>query len=137
MKGFVYLLLLIPNICFANSLTVTVSNIKNTNGQILVGLFNSKESFPTKGQEYKGNIVYPIKGNSITTSFNNIPEGDYAIAVIHDEDRSGKLEKNIFGIPMEQYGFSNNAYGKFGPPTFESAAIKVDKNDLSITINLK
>lgn len=126
-----------PSICFAVNLTVTINNIKNTNGQILVGLFNNKKTFPIKGQEYRGNIVYPIIGSSVTTTFNNIPIGDYAIAVIHDEDRSGKLEKNIFGIPMEQYGFSNDVYGKFGPPFFESAAFTVNKNNLLININLK
>lgn len=137
MKSYIFLLLSLPGICLSANLTVTVNNIKNTNGQVLVGLFNSKKTFPTKGQEYKGNIVYPINSTSATTTFNNIPSGNYAIAVIHDEDRSGKLEKNIFGIPMEQYGFSNDVYAKFGPPTFESAAFTVNKEDLLITINLK
>ena len=37
-----------------------------------------------------------------------------------------KLETNFIGIPEEEYGFSNNARGTFGPPSFESASFTLD-----------
>jgi uncharacterized protein (DUF2141 family) len=32
------------------------------------------------------------------------------------------MDNNFFGIPKEQYGFSNNARALFGPPNFEDAS---------------
>ena len=132
MKSYIFLLLSLPGICLSANLTVTVNNIKNTNGQVLVGLFNSKKTFPTKGQEYKGNIVYPINSTSATTTFNNIPSGNYAIAVIHDEDRDGKISRNDNGEPTEQFGFSNTSKS-----SFDAAQFFVATENLQININLK
>ena len=47
-------------------------------------------------------------GNSAICQFNDIPPGTYAIAVFHDENANGKLDKNFLGIPCEGYGASNN-----------------------------
>lgn len=129
-------LLLAAGFSNAASITVIINNLQNKTGQVLIGLFNQKDTFPIRGKEYKGNIIYPITSPSITTIFDNIPPGTYAIGVIHDENRSGNLDKNLFGIPIEQYGFSNNIYGRFGPPSFESASFIVNKN-MQIIIDLK
>jgi uncharacterized protein (DUF2141 family) len=32
------------------------------------------------------------------------------------------------GIPKEDYAFSNNAFGTFGPPAFRDASFEVDGN---------
>jgi uncharacterized protein (DUF2141 family) len=49
-----------------------------------------------------------------------LPRGDYALAVIHDENGNGKLD-TFAGIPREGYGFSRNAPVRFGPPRFAAA----------------
>ncbi len=36
---------------------------------------------------------------------------------------NGNLETNRLGIPTEGYGFSNNAYGMFGPKPFKDMAL--------------
>jgi hypothetical protein len=48
-----------------------------------------------------------------------------AIGVYIDENENGKLDTNFFGIPKEQYGFSNNTKA-FGIPKFEAAAFAID-----------
>ena len=67
--------------------------------------------------------------------FEEIPAGEYAISIFHDENKDTKLNKNFFGIPTEDYGFSNNPKIRFGPPSFKECAIKVNSDQL-ITINL-
>jgi uncharacterized protein (DUF2141 family) len=37
------------------------------------------------------------------------------------------MDKNMFGVPTEKYGFSNNARETFSAPSFESASVKVDR----------
>jgi uncharacterized protein (DUF2141 family) len=46
--------------------------------------------------------------------------GSMPFAVFHDSNRNGVLDKNIMGLPKEEYGFSNNARGKTGPPDYGS-----------------
>jgi uncharacterized protein (DUF2141 family) len=49
-----------------------------------------------------------------------LPRGDYAIAVIHDENGNAKLD-TLAGIPREGFGFSRNPPIRFGPPRFAAA----------------
>ena len=66
----------------------------------------------------------------------NLPEGVYAIALFVDANKNLKIDKNFFGIPKEQFGFSNNAMGKLSAPSFEQAKFKVEGNTLQ-NIKLK
>ena len=61
----------------------------------------------------------------------------YAIAVFHDINDNGILDKNALGIPLEPYGFSRNARARFtSAPPFEDAKIEL-KNNLEIQINIQ
>ena len=51
--------------------------------------------------------------------------GEYAISLFIDVNRDNKIDKNFFGIPKEQYGFSNNVMGKMSAPTFDQAKFVV------------
>ncbi|MFN8769374.1 MAG: DUF2141 domain-containing protein [Neisseriaceae bacterium] len=119
----------------AANLTVVVKDLVSKQGQVLVALYNNKNSFPIKGQEYKSTKVYPITNTTISVKFNNLPSGEYAIAVLHDKDKSGDMSKNLLGLPLEPYGFSN--YKKFGKPSFDQAKFRVGTKDVVVTINLK
>jgi len=43
--------------------------------------------------------------------------GVYALRIFQDLNGNGKLDTGWMGIPSEPYGFSNNAMGRFGPPS--------------------
>jgi uncharacterized protein (DUF2141 family) len=58
----------------------------------------------------------------------DIQPGNYAVAIFHDVNQNGKLDKNIFGIPTEDYGFSNNARGSFGPPSYKDCSFSFSNN---------
>lgn len=66
-----------------------------------------------------------VRSSRVSIMFPDIPEGRYAIKAFHDVNDSGALDTNWMGIPNEPYGFSNDARGTFGPPSFEDAAITV------------
>jgi uncharacterized protein (DUF2141 family) len=114
-------------------LQVTVKNIKETTGTIRVGLFNNENDFLKKAVEGK---VVKATANEVTIVFTNLKEGDYAVSVIHDKNENGELDSNFMGIPNEPYGFSNNAMGTFGPPSFEKAKVSVTTVKTSV-INLR
>ena len=70
-------------------------------------------------------------------TFENIPAGSYAVAVLHDENKNEKMDFNLVGIPKEAYGFSNNAKGFMAPPKFSDAAIRLQNGESkNITIKL-
>lgn len=118
-----------------SNLIVEVKSIPNSKGNIFIGLFRPKDEFPVFGKQYIGKII-PVSGGKLSYSFNELAEGKYAVAVFHDENKNGKLDKNYLGIPVEAYGFSNNARRTFSAPSFEEAEINV-KSDVIISISLK
>lgn len=117
-----------------NTITVTVNNIEKTKGNLEISLYNQAEAFPhTKGRYKTGNVS--VTGNSVTYKFSNIPDGEYAVALYHDENANGEMDKNVFGIPKEPYGFSNNIVPKMSAPSFKDCMFNV-KGSTSISIKL-
>ena len=112
---------------------VKVTNIKTDTGKVYLALYNNKNSFLSK--TLLGKKV-DIKNGVAEAAFTDLPEGEYAISVFHDENDNGKLDSNFMGIPKEPYGFSNNASGFMGPPKWEDAKILVTDTDINTIIKL-
>lgn len=53
----------------------------------------------------------------------DLPDGPLALSLFQDTNANGRMDMNAMGIPVEPYGFSNNAAGQFGPPQFEQAVL--------------
>ena len=71
--------------------------------------------------------------------FDNLPDGEYAIALFHDINGNGKLDmkmNNLIGLPAEKYGFSNNAIPIMGAPDFETCKFEL-KGNRTISIMLQ
>lgn len=56
-----------------------------------------------------------------TIRFENLPSGQYAVAILHDENGNDRLDR-FAGIPREGIGFSRNPRFSFGPPAFSAAS---------------
>lgn len=117
-----------------HTLKVTIHNIKNLEGTLEVGLFNTSERFLEEGQAYK-TISVKVENDSETFVFENLPKGDYAISLYHDVNANGTCDRNFFGIPKEPYGFSNNFKPKFSAPTFQDCQFQLTA-DKSMKIEL-
>lgn len=134
-----YLILFFLNVSFVfqsgnSDLEITVNGISESSGTVHIALFQDAESFPEYGRQFKGMVV-PAKSGEVKCAFRGIKNGKYAIAVFHDKNRNGKLDRNFLGMPTEKYGFSNNARATFSAPSFSDAAFQLSKNTLlSITI---
>jgi uncharacterized protein (DUF2141 family) len=81
-------------------------------------------------------MAIEIRDTQARCDFVSIPPGTYALAVIHDENRNGKLDTNWLGIPTEGYGFSNEAKALLGAPSFSAAKVRYDGGTLNMTITL-
>ena len=132
---------ILPSLAFAQSpcpgIHVKILNIKNSTGTVACALFESQEGFPTEYLRLATNVmVIKIRKDQARCDFEDIPPGTYAMAVIHDENMNGKLDANWLGIPAEGYGFSNDAKGFVGAPSFSAASFQYDGQNLDLTMSL-
>lgn len=127
------MLLMGANALYAqHKVELTIKGIEKVQGTVLVAVYNSAETFMKKRLTSKKVVV---TGKEETLIFENVAAGDYAISTFHDENDNNKLDTNFFGVPNEPYGFSNDARGSFGPPSFDKARVKVD-GDKKLVITL-
>ena len=117
------------------SLTIEVKNLRNSKGVVQFALYNKNGSIPDEDYEnyykiLKGEIV----NSSSTITFKNIPTGKYAINILHDENKNGKIDKG-FILPIEGIGFSNfQSIGFSNRPNFSKASFELKENK---TISVK
>ena len=132
----VIVLLSVVAIAQQNTLSVSISGIKDVKGNIYVYLYTSEEGFPMEIEQAISFKKIRLTKTSVTTNFYKLKKGTYAVSVYHDIDSNGKINQNFLGIPKEPVGVSNNAKGFMGPPKYEDAKFNISKNK-SININLR
>lgn len=113
------LLLSLAGTVHAQSLEIEVVGLKGGEGRVLVAIYDSAEAWMKK--PLRGAVGQPDAEGKLRLRVDGLPEGDYALSLIHDANGNGKLDMNVLGMPTEPFGFSNNAMGSFGPPKFEQA----------------
>jgi uncharacterized protein (DUF2141 family) len=102
-------------------LTVRITSLRSNNGQIGCMVYNSAKGFPKDSSAALQRRWCPITNAASTCAFDPIPAGTYAVACFHDENKNGKLDTGLFGIPTEGTVASNHAKGFMGPPSFDKA----------------
>lgn len=117
----------------AQNLTLEVRGIENPVGHLYVAIYSSEESFMKRPfaafrVEVKDTVqVIPCEG---------LPAGTYALSMFQDENGNGKLDTGTFGIPVEKYGFSNDAEGVMGPPAYDKCRFDFAE-DTTLVVHLK
>lgn len=113
------------------TVTVKVTGIRNTQGNVLVAL----RSGP--GTVVQGKTAeIDAKTMTAETTFTDIPEGTYDVAVIHDENRNGTLDFEPIGMPAEGYAHSNNPAKRPGEPSFDETKFTLTKPGKTIDVQL-
>jgi uncharacterized protein (DUF2141 family) len=119
----------------SHSLTIEVRDLRNSIGVVQFALYNKNGSIP---DEYYENTYQLLKGKivngSSTITFKNVPPGKYAVNILHDENKNGKIDKG-FIFPIEGIGFSNfQSIGFTNRPNFSKASFDLKE---SKTIKVK
>lgn len=113
-------------------LTINITNFRNNNGYVLIGLYKDGIGYPDEPEKAFRKTKQTIHNKSVTVSFTDIPSGNYSISFLHDENDDKKMNTNFFGLPKEGYGFSNNVMGTFGPPSLSKASFHYTVNERTI-----
>jgi uncharacterized protein (DUF2141 family) len=118
----------------APALILVIEGVRSDKGNIRAALLKAD---PATGapQSTAGKVTVATKG-TLTMNFDNLAPGDYAVQLFHDENNNGKMDTNLFGIPSEGFGFSNNARASFGPPAFAQMKVSVGAGPVRTTATL-
>ena len=120
-----------------NVIDVDVRGLRNSHGRVNCYLFVSADGFPGDLAKAQRRTMAPISGASATCRFDGVAPGAYAIAVVHDERATGKLERNFMGVPIQGVGASNDAAGHFGPPSFTSARFAYAGGEKNLVVHVR
>ncbi|MFW5644662.1 MAG: DUF2141 domain-containing protein [Bacteroidota bacterium] len=110
-----------------SSLRVEVEGLRNNEGKLSITFFNSPEGFPEDIRNAYQWRTLELSEKKPVFLFNDLPAGEYAYAILHDEDGNGEMKKNLLGIPREGFGFSNNYEPKIKNPSFKDASFYLRK----------
>lgn len=119
-----------------SQLSVEIKDLRNQDGQVCLSLFASSQGFPSDSNQAVQNQCVSASTSAPIATFDNVPPGSYAIAVLHDANSDRTINRNLLGIPNEGFGFSGNPVIRAGPPTFGEALVVVAGSQANIHINL-
>ena len=106
------------------SLHVTILGLRSDKGDVHIALYDNPVNFPDPNGMIL-DVEVPIYQKKAHYSFTDLTQKDYAIAIYHDENNNDSFDQNFFGIPLEDYAFSNNASVFFRPPSFSDASFQL------------
>ena len=111
------------------SLTITVKDLRNSKGNVQFAIYNQEGSIPDqKYKKYYKKDTAVIKNNASTITFTDLPKGRYAVNILHDENKNGKIDKG-FIKPKEGFGFTNyESIGFSNRPKFSKASFELNSN---------
>ena len=118
------------------SLTIKVNELRNSLGVVQFALYNKDGTIPDKKFTKHFRILkMDINNGCSEVTFLNLPEGKYAVNILHDEDHDGKITKGLI-FPKEGIGFSNyTSIGLSNKPSFKNASFNL-QNDSTIKIKM-
>jgi uncharacterized protein (DUF2141 family) len=115
------------------TVTVEVRNVASAEGTMVLTVYGDKKSWLKSGLLSE---VAPVDGQPTVTFSLHLPPGEYAFHAYHDLDEDGEMKANFIGIPKEPTAVSNDAKGRFGPPSYKDASIAVGADPVTVPMNL-
>jgi uncharacterized protein (DUF2141 family) len=119
------------------SLTIQLTGLRNNLGVVNVGVFAGPEGFPNNAERAVRSGSFPIDQMPLVLTFEDLPFGQYAATVHHDENMDGELNTNLLGIPTEGIGFSGNPTIWRGVPPFAKTQFEFSAEQDIVAIRMK
>ena len=121
----------------AGTVTITVTDLRNTEGVVRACMTTMESVFPRCARDPKSHRTVVRAANTVTIRFDNVEPGDYAIAILHDENEDGKANRVLGMAPREGYGFSRDAPVRMAPPDWDDAVFTVGTANQRMTIKMR
>ncbi len=118
----------------AGSVTITIENAETAAGKIMVSLVQGEAEFKGEASPIAALTRRAIAG-PMGFVFKDLPDGEYALQIMHDVNDNDELDSNFIGMPTEPWAFSNNATGNMGPPAWRDVKFLI-QGDVEQSIRL-
>jgi uncharacterized protein (DUF2141 family) len=119
------------------TLAFAIEGVKSVKGQLIVAVYSSKAAWLDLSRAAKVIKLAPRVGN-VFAVMEEVPTGECAVLVIHDENGNGKLDMGWFPLPgpIEPSGASNGATNRLGPPSWEDAKFECRPGEAIVKLKL-
>ena len=121
----------------SGTVAVEVRGLRNGSGLLRAKLVAAADGFRASDAHVAAKQKHPIRAERVRLVFYDVPYGEYALVVLHDEDGDGALGRGWLGLPAEGLGFSNGARIRLGPPSFEEARFALDRPRVELELDVR
>lgn len=118
------------------SILLEIDGLRSNRGQVMACMTANPKTFPDCQKDPNARHLTVPALNGETVQFKDVPQGRYAIALFHDENSNGRMDKMMM-LPREGFGFSRDAPLQFGPPRFAAASFQVGAAQLRTAIKVR
>lgn len=120
----------------STTVVVTVEGLRSNHGMVRACLTADPKTFPDCQRDPAAHRLTVGATDGTVIAFDQVLPGRYAIALLHDENGNGRVDKMLL-MPREGFGFSRNAPVRFGPPSFASAAFELGPARMTTSIRMR
>ena len=117
-------------------LIIKINNVSKDKGIIWIGLYDSADTYLIKEKSILKKIDVSQKGYHEMV-IDSLPYGTYAMALFHDVNANGEMDRNLLGIPSEPYAFSKKPKSKWRLPKFDEVKFNFSQDVQEIDTKLK
>ncbi len=117
-------------------LDIVVTEIKDTDGQLMISISKGKHGFPHNNY-YRQIFISDFSSPKFNLTVKDLPNGNYAVSLLHDEDLNGKMTKNLIRIPKEGFAFSRNYKVILRAPKYNESNFDIDTIKKPVVIKMQ
>ncbi len=121
----------------AGDVVITVTDLRSSKGVVRACMTTRADIFPKCIKDPTAHRKVVPAGETIEIRFSGVKPGDYAIALLHDENNNGKADRALGMMPKEGYGFSRDAPVRMAPPKFKDAVFKIEEGLSRVSIRMR
>lgn len=118
-------------------LIIKLENVRNSKGKLRLALYKGQDGYPDNSKKAARLVSVQAKEGTVEVVVEGLPTGNYAVALLHDENENGEMDTNMVGYPKEGYGFSNNNLPAFRAPRYDEAAFELTKSKQELAIRIR
>ena len=121
----------------AGEVVITVTDLRSTKGVVRACMPPREDVLPKCAKDPNSHRTVVPAGTKVVIRFTGVKPGNYAVALLHDENDNGKADRAMGMMPKEGYGFSRDAPVKMAPPKFKDAVFPAGEGNKSLTIKMR
>lgn len=116
---------------------ITVTDLRSTKGVVRACMTTRANIFPKCIKDPTAHRTVVPAAGKVEIRFTGVKPGQYAIALLHDENDNGKADRALGMMPKEGYGFSRDAPVNMAPPKFKDAVFTLGQGVSRFTIKMR